>query len=216
MDLIVISNPFPVPHEISVLMSLFAAGLRTFHLRKPGFSLNEMKTYIKSVAPEYRSRIVLHTHWELGRQFTIKGFHGSAIMPDSVSTRKMTRSCSLHSLEKLESADQGLDYVFLSPVFDSISKRGYRAGFKHAALESRLKLRAARGRKPAVIALGGINTGNIELVSSMGFDGAAVLGAVWPPAAGDTGPAGQEEGKENNSVEKFIKLQEVLCPTLSS
>ena len=58
-------------------------------------------------------------------------------------------------------------------MFDSISKQQYRgvAGNDFYLTDE---------QKPVpVIALGGIDAGNIKKVSEMNFDGAAVLGAIW-------------------------------------
>lgn len=46
-------------------------------------------------------------------------------------------STSYHSLETvLDLPAHSWDYVFLSPVFNSISKKGYQAGFDDADLKS--------------------------------------------------------------------------------
>ena len=68
------------------------------------------------------------------------------------------------------------DYVFLSPIFDSISKVGY-----HAAFAPDLLNRAAEEKiiDRKVIALGGINAENIELVKQWNFGGVALLGDIW-------------------------------------
>ncbi|HXD94336.1 MAG TPA: thiamine phosphate synthase, partial [Bacteroidia bacterium] len=65
------------------------------------------------------------------------------------------------------------EYVFLSPVFDSISKTGYKSNFDLENLKPFLK------KHKNVIALGGVNTKNIELIKQVGFSGAAFIGAVW-------------------------------------
>ena len=81
---------------------------------------------------------------------------------------------SLHSLQDLQLDLSGLDYVFLSPIFDSISKQGYSAAFEAEALAAALQT----ARCP-VIALGGISTQNIPIAASLGFAGVAVLGSIW-------------------------------------
>lgn len=69
-----------------------------------------------------------------------------------------------------------MDYVFLSPIFDSISKSGYRSAFSYA----RLRDAADRGViDEKVVALGGVTFDKIPLLSSLHFGGAAMLGAIW-------------------------------------
>jgi thiamine-phosphate pyrophosphorylase len=203
LDLIILSSPAPVPDEISLLISLFNAGMQLFHLRKPGYSRKAMEAFLDSVPEENHDKIVIHSHHELCRDYHLKGLH---VKPGSnVSERisGLTYSCSLHSLEELQSVDQNFDYVFLSPVFDSISKQGYRAGFHYAALESGIRQKKKHKQGPAVIALGGVCADNIEQVRCTGFDGAAVLGALW-------------EKEKAGAMKEFMKLQEFLCQTLTS
>ena len=57
---------------------------------------------------------------------------------------------SLHSLGELSEDLHGLDYAFLSPVFDSISKQGYTAAFDSEALKEAVSKAAC-----PIIALGG-------------------------------------------------------------
>lgn len=66
------------------------------------------------------------------------------------------------------------DYVFLSPIFDSISKQGYKAAFTRAELT---EIRAILSQN--VYALGGITFDNLKEVEQLGFCGAAMLGGFW-------------------------------------
>ena len=68
------------------------------------------------------------------------------------------------------------DYVFLSPVFDSISKLNYHANYTPEEIR---KAHKAGIIDKKVIALGGIDTDNIRQVKNYGFGGAAILGALW-------------------------------------
>ena len=81
---------------------------------------------------------------------------------------------SLHSLQELQLGLSGMDYVFLSPIFDSISKQGYSAAFEAEALAVALQT-----AKCPVIALGGISPQNIPIAASLGFSGVAALGSIW-------------------------------------
>ena len=87
-----------------------------------------------------------------------------------------------------------VDYLFISPLFDSISKPGYRSGLDPEETFSRLAHHAGR-----VVALGGISSDTMTQVERLGFDGAAVLGAVWSV----------DEGRID--VEKSLKNYRVLC-----
>lgn len=67
------------------------------------------------------------------------------------------------------------DYLFLSPIFDSISKAGYRSAFSHEQLQ-RAADEGVIDRK--VIALGGVTPERIPYLHSLGFGGVAMLGAL--------------------------------------
>ena len=62
----------------------------------------------------------------------------------------LTVSTSFHGLGQLRAAWGALDYAFLSPVFDSISKEGHGAAFEEATLRTAL----ASATMP-IVALGG-------------------------------------------------------------
>lgn len=61
----------------------------------------------------------------------------------------------------------GLDYITLSPVFDSISKPGYTS-VEFGPLPSGV----------TVIGLGGVTTDRAVQLKARGFAGAAMLGAI--------------------------------------
>jgi thiamine-phosphate pyrophosphorylase len=87
----------------------------------------------------------------------------------------LTQSTSLHSLPEVLADWQNLEYAFLSPIFDSISKEGYTAaGFDQQELADALQ----QAHMP-VYALGGVSIDKVPLVGSMGFQGIGLLGAVW-------------------------------------
>lgn len=82
-------------------------------------------------------------------------------------------SASLHSWEEIKEVEgAGLTYVFMSPVFNSISKPGYTA--------TPGLLRRPAGPYPCkVIGLGGVDKDTIGELIREEWDGAAVLGWIW-------------------------------------
>ena len=66
--------------------------------------------------------------------------------------------------------------MFLSPVFDSISKAGYSSAFAPDELQAAGKEGLIDKR---VIGLGGIDESNIRRIKELGFGGAAILGGLW-------------------------------------
>ena len=171
--------------------------MEIFHVRKPFFSEEEIQNYIQNIPSKYHSKISLHSQY-----------------------------LKFHSLKELESCKEEYDYAFLSPIFDSISKVGYKSTFNLDEVKSFLQKRkkyfnqchAERSRSillndkkdfsaalemtdsRALIALGGIDENKIEIVSELGFDGVAVLGALWT---------------NKNPVEKFKRLLS-LCNSIET
>lgn len=92
----------------------------------------------------------------------------------------------------------GTTMYFLSPVFDSISKQGYKSKFNLQELKiflQKQKILSDENSRSEAIALGGIDEDKIQLCSALGFAGVAVCGAIW---------------QNNNPLEKFKKLK-TLC-----
>ena len=97
-----------------------------------------------------------------------------------------------HSLEELENHKEKYEYAFLSPIFDSISKVGYKSKFDLQELKRKSPLLLGEGQG-GVIALGGIDESKIEICRQLGFAGVAVLGAIW---------------QSENPSEKFLRIKE--------
>jgi thiamine-phosphate pyrophosphorylase len=195
MKLIVCSVPETLTDEHRLVSSLFDYGLSCFHLRKPGFSKEDMRYWLLQRSPIEQRQVVLHAHWSLADEFELKGLHfGASVLKQFTSEeqqhwmhyakqRNLTISSSAHHQEEIERLPLGLDYVWLSPVFESISKAGYASAYSNSQLDEWVKKLKAQ-KQTQVFALGGVNVQHLEELSSRGFDGAVVLGAVWTDIEG--------------------------------
>lgn len=177
--LLVITWPDFFPGEAEILTRLFQAGLPRLHLRKPGASRAELQAFLATLAPIYYPRIALHDHLDLAAEPAFAGRLGGLHL-----NRRNTAvpagyagpvSCSCHSLEEV-AGKKAFGYVFLSPIFPSLSKQGYGEGFPPALLHEATR---AGLIDEHVIALGGISTATIPQLAETGFGGVAVLGALW-------------------------------------
>ena len=176
MKLIVITSPAFLADEGASVNALFEAGLEILHLRKPHSSSDEVERLVQSVSEPFWNRIVLHEHFELVGKYGLKGIHLNARNPVAPEGYRGHISRSCHSLQEVEEWKAFCDYVFLSPIYDSISKEGYGAHFTAEQLQD-ARLRGLIDEK--VVALGGICADNIPEVKSFGFGGVALLGDVW-------------------------------------
>lgn len=172
MNIIIITRPDLFEGETDICNKLFADGLQRLHLRKPEATREQLARWIEAIEPSYRRRIVLHDHHDLASKYALGGIHLNSRNPNPVGSLPLSRSC--HTIAEVEACQDDFDYVFLSPVFDSISKQGYKAAFTREELS---KARPVLSKN--VYALGGVSFDNLQEVQALGFFGAAMLGGFW-------------------------------------
>lgn len=73
--MIVISNPIATANEINTIHVLFEHGLELLHVRKPEFSVEEMKTFVTAIGLEYRNKLVLHSQHQIAEDLGINRLH---------------------------------------------------------------------------------------------------------------------------------------------
>ncbi|WP_289770531.1 thiamine phosphate synthase [uncultured Duncaniella sp.] len=171
MLLIAVTPHDPVDNEWHKVEALLQSGWHRVHLRHPDSTLADMRRIIERIDQKYHNRIVLHGHFDLINDFNLGGLHLNHRCPSAPSLYHGPLSRSCHSLQEIHDAE-GLEYVTLSPIFDSISKQGYRSAFNH---EDLTKLSHA---SVPLIALGGISPDNIAEIRQYNFAGFAMLGAI--------------------------------------
>lgn len=180
MKTIVITRPAFFDGETDLVNNLFREGMERLHLRKPGASEEELTAWLQNIDSQYYGRIVLHDCFPLAEIFALGGVHLNSRNPKAPQgILGMTVSRSCHSIREVIQHKSECDYLFLSPIYDSISKEGYGAAF--SCIE--LKRAAEEGIIDSqVFALGGVSLEHIPEIRSLGFGGAAVLGALWQAA----------------------------------
>lgn len=175
---IIITRPEFFPSEAEQIESLLRSGRAdVIHIRKPGASESEVKQLICALPKELCSRLVLHDHHHLALKYGLRGIHLNSRNPERLQGFDGTVSVSCHSIAELaERKKEGFDYLSLSPIFDSISKVGYKAAFTPEELEDAHTKGVIDSR---VMALGGVTFRRINEVLEMGFGGAMILGDAW-------------------------------------
>ncbi len=176
MKLILITSPTYFVEEDKIITSLFEEGLDILHLRKPDTAPMFAERLLTLIPEQYHKRIVVHGHFYLKEEFRLKGIHLNLRNPNAPDHYKGHISCSCHSLEEIKERKRNYDYVFMSPVFDSISKQNYNAQYSPEEIKKAHK-QGIIDKK--VYALGGIDVHNIKEVKKYGFGGAAIMGAIW-------------------------------------
>lgn len=196
MEIILITSDKSIENETQLITEMFQNGLKRLHIRKPKSRVDEVKAFIQQIPIIYHHQIVLHQHFELLTKFNLYGFHITQYNKQWVQDIKkliephQSLSISCHSFNEI-SETPGYDYYFISPVFNSISKKDYTSNFNASELKDGLQV----NKPKRIVALGGISPDNILQLKSIGFDSAAVLGGVW---------------ENENPVSQFLKLQKQL------
>ncbi|MDE6337926.1 MAG: thiamine phosphate synthase [Muribaculaceae bacterium] len=167
MKIYYVTPEIPLDGEGELLSSMIEAGVERVHLRHPNRSFDEVRSIINSVPQDMRGRVMLHDYHRLALDYGC-GIHLNRRNPVKLSNYHGKVSCSCHSL--VEVSNSKVDYCFLSPFFDSISKSGYKAGEFDVSLLKELLY------KKNIVALGGITPDKFESLRSLGFSSAALSG----------------------------------------
>jgi thiamine-phosphate pyrophosphorylase len=179
-EIIVITPEKNHPHEEKILHALVRACNVTIHVRKPDFTEQQYRIYLSEYA-SILSHLVLHEHHELAKDFSVKGIHlkeRDRKSATEINNDVKVISTSFHCIDDVKNISYEFEYIFYSPLFKSISKENYGSDTSLEQLTSTVHALRSKTDIP-VIGLGGINGENISLVKKSGFDGAALLGAIW-------------------------------------
>lgn len=172
MKLFVITSPIFLKNEAQIITTLFENGLENLHFRKPNATSEECRQILQEIPTNFRAKIVVHNHSQLVNKLELKGLHSASEY--RIIGKSLSRSC--HTLAEVAMNLTKYDYLFLSSIFDSISKPNLKSTFTVNELETAL---VARILTKQVVALGGINLEAIKTLNQLGFKNAAILGFLW-------------------------------------
>lgn len=193
MKIIVISYPNRYPNEASIINDLFKNGLDILHLRKPLYSKEAMCYLLDMINIEYHNRIVIHSHYDLylNNIYDLNGIHLTKDSKNYINKYINTTSkvsVSTHSFEEVLLFKDKTRYMFISPVFDSISKENYKSNISIEKLKN-------NSYTNKLVALGGIQNINIESIKKLNLYGIALLGHIW---------------KKDHEIENFKIIKEIV------
>jgi len=194
--LLIVSSSKNLKDESSTINSLFVEGLSLFHLRKPEASLEKLRFILKGVKNDFVSRIVLHQEHQLANEFGIKRIHfkeNERLKLTENDYQRMKKdafiySTSIHSYDDYLKLNDCFEYAFYGPVFESISKVGYKP-------KEELKTLPKKNAKVKLIGIGGVTASNFNKVLEKKFDGVAFCGTIW---------------KSENVLETFKDIQNAI------
>ena len=177
--IVVLAPENDIPNEIEILHQLFQEGLEWYHLRKPNKNYQEHCKYLEQIDEQYHNKIVTHHFHTLINDYNLKGIHfteqkridhidNPGYYFKELNMFGKTISSSFHDPQELDDCYFEFDYHLLSPVFDSISKQGYKGrGFDVNHIDK------------TIIGLGGVSLDNVTILHTLGYNGVGVLGAIW-------------------------------------
>lgn len=169
--IIAVTTPVEYPGEAERITELLDSGEADIvHIRKPAWDAAKTEKLIRQIPERLYPRLRLHDHFSLAEKYNLGGVHLNSRNLSAPATIK-NLSRSVHSLDEIERY-QELDYLTLSPIFDSISKPGYKSNFDLKELKDKIT-----GKR--IIALGGVTPEKIPSLREVGFIGAAMLGHFW-------------------------------------
>lgn len=193
--LIVLTSERSLKNEAEQINELFDAGLEILHVRKPTFSIQGYRALLDLIRVQYHNRIMIHQFPQLTNEYALRGIHlkekarwdledALDVTIQIYKNKGFIVSSSFHSIEEIKASNADFEYVFLSPVFSSISKEGYEGkGFDVTQLSKK------------IIALGGIQIKTIKTAFDLGYQGVGILGAIW---------------QSKTPIESFKEIQKVL------
>jgi thiamine-phosphate pyrophosphorylase len=186
MKVVIISESKVIENEHDIIRRLFEAGLETFHLRKPRMRTAQLQEFIEKIPPQFHNRLIIHSHHRLAARYNLQGVHYTRLHLEKsfknwwrerklrLIHRKLVRTTSHNKLATLyDKSEVNFDYVFLSPIFDSITGK-YQSGFYEDSIRAAIQKTGLR-----IVARGGIDITRIEKVNELGFHGMALYTCVW-------------------------------------
>lgn len=190
IDLIVFTLPDVAADAITLVEEalkievFLRGGVDYVHVRKPD-SDDAVVALVKAVSPDLRRRLIIHSAFGQAVCLGVGGIHINSRNPETPELphgMRVGKSC--HSLEEIYTiANLGCyDYVTLSPIYDSISKPGYRSRFDLKDDGLRKTLESSRSKGVKVYALGGVTPARYSELKEAGFSGACLTGAAWTNA----------------------------------
>ena len=169
---------------IEIAASVFRAGCRWFSLREKDLPAGERRELLRALVAlgrRHGATVTVHDDIEAAVATGADGIHLPGGGDPAAARRRLPSGLigvSAHTpLEAAAQLRAGADYVTLSPIFLTRSKPGYGPAVGIDALAE-----AALTAPGPVVALGGIDEGNIAACLAAGAQGIAVMGEIMRAA----------------------------------
>lgn len=165
------------------ILKAIQGGVTSVQLRektKNVFEFQQLALQLKSTLRPFNIPLFINDHVEIAKDIDAEGVHIGQSDLSPYEARKILGPAkiigwSIETLEELEIANQltCIDYIAASAVFPSKTKPDCKTIWGIDGLRKITQL-----SKHPVMAIGGINLSNIEMIINNGACGAAVIGAI--------------------------------------
>lgn len=160
---------------------LAEAGSRVIQLRAKGWSLQDIRLAARALLPVLHARgalLIINDHPEIAASVGADGAHvgqddGAVARARAVLGPERVLGLSTHTPAQVEAAQGVADYIGFGPVFGTRTKK---TGYAPRGVEA-LRDAVAASRVP-VVAIGGIDRDNVELVRSSGVHCWAIIRGI--------------------------------------
>lgn len=187
MKIILYTAPKPVTNEIEVITTMLSNGVDYLYLRRENRDSHYWSSFVEQIPAEWHDKIICSDFRTL-HEMQLGGFHFKAEMlgmmeeKDILENLSMMRkesirsSRTVRSVEEIKANDGKYDILLVAPIFESISKQGHSKTWDFDALKAYLHHRSGSSE---IFALGGVDADKVDMLYLLGFDGMALLGAIW-------------------------------------
>lgn len=170
-----ITDGSPQSLAIPTIQALLTGGLDFMYWRTPADSAG-----LTQLPARFQPSVLLSATKGSDVPASFRWHLKDADRQSAIFTKGFPFSTSIHSLSEWPRLAGQVELVFYSPLFPSISKPGYGPSSSLAVIEQQISaIRQQHTALPRLIGLGGIQAENVVLVREAGFDGAALMGALW-------------------------------------
>ncbi|WP_051670019.1 thiamine phosphate synthase [Bryobacter aggregatus] len=172
-------------HCITEGLGPVPSGASVVQLRAKGLSDREVLRRALLLRASFAGTLLINERFDL---CLVAGADGVHLPSNRIAPYRLTKrygllvGVSCHSIEDVKRAEgEGADYVYLSPIFESLSKPGYGP-----ALGLEVLAEAVRAVRIPVIALGGVNAQNEAACRQSGAAGIAGISYFGNDMPGST------------------------------
>lgn len=182
LTLVTQKQSIPLDDYLTFIKNCAQLGITAIQLREKSLHYDELKQFgkeIQTIIKPYGIPLIVNDNIELAMEIDADGVHlGQSDGSPTIARERLGNDkiigVSIDSIENLEEANQlHINYVGIGSIFPTSNKHNVKTIWGSDGLKKLAKI-----SKHPIIAIGGINTTNVDEVYTAGANGIAVIGAI--------------------------------------